>query len=243
MRRAATPFIRAGASGFTLVEMLVVIAIIALLASLVVPSVGNALMSARRTQCMSNMRQIGQAVLTYAAEHQGRLPPTRHTASAEESWIFLLRPFLGEVDAIRISPADPNGAERLRRGGTSYLANDMVFDIPMDAFGNPLPGGVGSLLNIERPANTLFAVVVSDRRGTGATNDHTHARQWTNWNRFLADVAADRFRRGGEHPQRLSGGSNYLFADGGVVHLPATRLHEWITGGQNPGLVNNAPRR
>ncbi|MCH8528354.1 MAG: DUF1559 domain-containing protein [Kiritimatiellae bacterium] len=225
-----------------MIEMLVVIAILAILGVILVPSVSNALMSARRTQCMSNLRQVGMAVLTYATEHQGRLPPTRHFASEEEAWIFVLRPYLGDMDAIRISPADPRGAERLRRGGTSYLANDRIFDIALDPGGNPLPGGIGHLTRIEQPARTLLSVVASDRVGTGARNDHTHTGTWNNWNRFLSDVAADRFHRGRPHPQQLNGGSNYLYADGGVLHVPAQVFYDLITGGTNPGLVNSAPR-
>ena len=228
--------------GFTLIEMLVVVAIIALLATLMVPAVSRAMLAARRTQCMSNMRQVGMAVLSFAAENNGRLPPTRHTAAEEEAWIFQLRPYLSDVDEIRISPADPRGAERLRRNGTSYLANDLIFDVPTDPFGNPLEGGIGRLTRIERPERTLLSVVVSDRRGTGATNDHTHARLWTNWSRFLSDVAADRFHTGNADERQLKGGSNYLYADGGVRHVPARVFYDWIGAGNNPGEVNQAPR-
>lgn len=61
-------------SAFTLIEMLVVIAIIALLASLIVPAVGSALVRARITQCLSNQKQIAAAMLQYPGDHQGRLP-------------------------------------------------------------------------------------------------------------------------------------------------------------------------
>ncbi|MEX2607558.1 MAG: type II secretion system protein [Kiritimatiellia bacterium] len=52
---------RQSLSGFTLIEMLVVIAIIALLASILVPAVNKALMRARQTACMSNLRNFGIA--------------------------------------------------------------------------------------------------------------------------------------------------------------------------------------
>jgi len=58
---------------FTLIEMLVVIAIIALLISIIVPSVNHGLMNARRTASLSNLRQIGTALNMYAVDH-GRFP-------------------------------------------------------------------------------------------------------------------------------------------------------------------------
>lgn len=51
--------------GFTLVELLVVISIIAVLASLILPGVMAARRAARRTQCVNNMKNIGTAILNY----------------------------------------------------------------------------------------------------------------------------------------------------------------------------------
>lgn len=60
--------------GFTLFELLVVIAIIAILAALLFPVFLSARQTAKRTECLSNMGQIGKAIAAYAADHQGRIP-------------------------------------------------------------------------------------------------------------------------------------------------------------------------
>jgi prepilin-type processing-associated H-X9-DG protein len=227
--------------GFSLLETFAVLAVVAVLISLAAAAFSRTQISAQRMQCMNNLRQIGMAIMTYAKEHGGQLPPTRHTATADAAWVQQLRPYLENLDEIRISPADPKGAERLRRGSTSYLANDLVFDPRMNAFGDVLEGSVASLVRIERPAATILAFTVSDNRGTGPTNDHTHANRWTSWPLFLSDVEADRHRIGNRAANRLRGDANYLYADGSVRNIPARAMQAHIEKGFNPGRPGEAP--
>ena len=60
--------------GFTLVELLVTIAIIAVLAALFLPALAAAKNSARKASCISNLRQVGIAIHAYAADSDGIIP-------------------------------------------------------------------------------------------------------------------------------------------------------------------------
>jgi prepilin-type N-terminal cleavage/methylation domain-containing protein len=88
-RRTAPP-----RSGFTLVELLVVIGIIALLVSILLPTLNRARESANRTKCLANLRSIGQLINMYANASNGMIPcgysgsaGGSNTAYSENYWL------------------------------------------------------------------------------------------------------------------------------------------------------------
>lgn len=71
--------------GLTLVEMLVVITIVVAVAVLSLIGVTKVRSSARGATCISNLRQIGAAMLGYAADHGGQLPPLEDRMGSSDS--------------------------------------------------------------------------------------------------------------------------------------------------------------
>jgi general secretion pathway protein G len=234
-----SPNVQCRRCGFTLIELLVVIAIIAILASLLLPALASAKAKSRQAKCQSNLRQLGMALVMYADDHEGWLPLTTHGATdTNRSWVFTLRPYLGNVDAIRVSPADPKGTARLTNNASSYLMNEYVAVDQTDPFGMLLE----SFRNLDRlrsPAATHLVYTCSDELSPSVYADHTHSRNWVkkgvgNWPGVTADIAPDRHRVGGADADHTRGSANYLFGDAHVGVIKAVAFKRRIDAGDNP---------
>ena len=234
------PRLRPSLRAFTLIELLTVIAIIGILAAILIPTVGAVRVQAKQATCVSNLRQVGVAIAAYAEVHRGAFPETSHGAVSnleEVSWIYTLKPFLGNVDEVRLCPLDPQLDARRERRLSSFVLNDYLdAKTYFDAFGRAA-GTVPRMQNLRDLARTPTVFVGADSLALDVSSDHIHAREWVgNWSRVTADIAPDRYRSGPAVADHSGGRAPYLFADGHVTVIQASELKRRIAAGENFAL-------
>ena len=214
--------------GFTLVELLVVIAIVGVLIGLLLPAVSAARAAARRTQCSSNLRQVGLAIHQYANAHRGKFPLMAHGRGRSESWIYTLSPFLERTDQIRQCPDDTVDLASATTTLTSYALNGYLREpeeVPpslpppvAEAFVRQQDGLVGNLFDLLETHRTMV-LLEGQAMQLGVNFDHVHSYAWFSeqnrrnneseraiYRAVQAEVAVDRHAEG----------ANYLYADGHV---------------------------
>ncbi len=151
---------RCGQRRFTLVEMLVVITIIAILASLLMPQMQKALDASRSLKCLSNLKQLSCAVQSYAGDNQDCLPYSINPSASEWSYVLRIYGLDGRELWGRWSSAyydcpgvdnticDANRAYPFHR---NYACNNMVMTNSAD--GAPLRAG-----KVRRPSQVAVLV-------------------------------------------------------------------------------------
>lgn len=207
---------------FTLVELLIVVAIVAILAALLLPALGKAKAKAQNLACLNNLKQWGLAAYLYAADHDDFLPDegasTPGMTPVTRGWYVTLPQVLG-IPSYESMPWRTNPAIHLGR---------TIFICPA---------------NSRRATNNnLFHYCLNEHvDGAGADDQPTrlssisHAGQviYIFDNRKRAAVA----QQNNVHTNLHSGGAQFLFVDG---HVARFRNLDYWDFTNDRGRTNNA---
>jgi prepilin-type N-terminal cleavage/methylation domain-containing protein/prepilin-type processing-associated H-X9-DG protein len=210
--------------GFTLIELLVVIAIIAILAAILFPIFARAKQKAQQTMCLSNIKQLGLALISYATDWDGVFPYCGGTQGGKPtdvwnaSWVKTYANFdihvdqgaLWEYVKDRKVYTCPLDIKRRRSDGTlfplSYIMSDAVSLYSQDA--------------IKSPAMVLLLVEEDDRSlgGNGANDGRFVPRGDAipddKWDPKNEVSGGPNDKVAGTLSERHMKGGNYFYADG-----------------------------
>ncbi len=214
--------------GFTLVELLVVLAIIGVLTAILLPALVRARESACRTSCTNNLRQIGLAFAMYELEHDGKYPSADDPDSSGV-WFWMGRGWRKAIEeyvprgkdnpGVFWCPSDPRSEMGTRFDGTTYAYSMAFYHSPeqintmnsvLDNYQNPQPTIPQRSAGVRHPSKKILV-----------------GEWYANHTAFATD--AGWFAKGGK---RL-----FLFADGHVAYLGWNELIPANDGGPNPNLT------
>jgi prepilin-type processing-associated H-X9-DG protein/prepilin-type N-terminal cleavage/methylation domain-containing protein len=213
-------------SGFSLVELLVSLAIVALLGAIATAAGKSVIESSQSAKCLSNLRTLGLAAMGYASDNGMKLPMTSHSGASAQ-WKETLKPYSsGDVEfrcpADKARPAYGQSSPR----PSSYAVNDLLTPHPCQA-----PHlDYSHLSKISTPSKTIYFAELSDIN----FSDHLHFSMF--WGdeippeEFAHMVAVER------HGDR----SNYLFADGHAESIAWTEVQQRLLA-PNSRLINPTP--
>ena len=237
MPKALSPTLREG-TGFTLIELLVVVGVIATLIALLLPAMGRALDFAQATHCSSNLRQLAQETLYYAADHDGVLPPTSSCPNGSTtSWWQCLYPdyttdvriFACPGDRTPFVPSNYSVKGRvLADGRISYGIPGLDGTQPETAGTGWKPAGLRLAL-FHQPANTCL--FTEYRQAT-----YTLQHPW--FGNYPLSLSTDvAYPHGGKTR------GNFAFLDGHIISMTKAQMLAAFNGGNGTVSFGYSPPR
>jgi len=225
---------RSKPQGFTLIELLVVIAIIAILAAILFPVFQKVRENARRTSCLSNMKQLGIGFTQYVQDSNERYPCVTAVAPNPGyvgGWANMIYPFVKST-GVYACPDDSVTKKSVTSGGrVSYCMNYAIWNNDFSVASRGL-----KLSLFTAPSTTVLLYEGTSRMNPRVDppsqdpsiplnyKDTTNWAGDTDWNTNNATVLAN------WHDQSKEQANNYLAADGHVKYLKLSSV-SWIAGG------------
>lgn len=209
-------------SAFTLVELLVVIAIIAMLLAIMTPVINKAREAAKKTICLSNMRQMGIAVLCYHENFEGRFPPSSCHISDEnwqQYWLYAISKYV-QSGLMFKCPSDKSKHRFVnwlmvdKKPDESFRWSSFGYNSQLDPGAPENPNKYNKISNIKKPSACVW---ICEAPQDWTNIDHIHPEGW--FNIKLAHRQIDYLRH--------KNSSNYLFTDGHSENLRFEQTFNW----------------
>lgn len=204
-------------SGFTLIELLVVIALIAILAAILFPVFGRARENARKSACLSNLKQVGLGFMQYSQDYDENVVPGRVgplSTAVYFSWSGIIQPYVKSTQVL-VYPSYSGNTASATAVPKSYSYNFAAAGAPNR-----------SLATYELPAQTVF-LVDSIGSSTLGSNQSLLFFVDTTTQKEIGRIATANmpYSSSACAPEAINNsalhleGSNYMFADGHVKWL------------------------
>jgi len=219
--------------GFTLVELVVVIAILSVLAALAMPVYFGARELPRRATCASNLRQIGVAFSMYLADSDGAFPNTGDPYLwMGRRWRWPLAPYLGEeLAADPARPGDPLHSSRTPRilACPSDATSPEKYDATSYGYSAAFyhsPSQIAAMTTADLWKLDRFPCVTQRESAVAYPAQKVLVAEWLT-NHTAPSVGWWDWR----------GARNYLFVDGHVQYLRARQVRGAVNGLPDPNVT------
>ena len=213
---------------FTLIELLIVIAIIAILAAILFPAFARARENARRASCQSNLKQIGLGLMQYTQDYDERFPMQYADVGAggagggtfnypaDTGWVDLVMPYTKSL-ALFQCPSEPlkGATDPTSKGYTDYSGNRWLFR-DLHYMGFPASGNTISTTQLTFTSSTILLVECAYRTDVTSTfGGHSEDVDSATSSWSVPSATGKK---------RHFDGGNYAFADGHVKWLTPDKI-------------------